>query len=368
MQVKTSRHSSILCNKRLILRIKPSIIAPISGNSGFKPTKRVVSGKQNILSQRFDTVTQSVTHLSHSKQATVTQCVTQLSHSRQATGMIRRKLLLSGGVAAGLLQVPTLAPFAHASEQEPLAAFWDVLVAVTKTAMGSDFDAQLQFYSADKARDSPPGNPAQDFGSEGVKGMYKGNGKCGPLQTDSDLPYAICASAPGQTPRDILERECCRHTAYTFVPEKFYQFKLITPVPVVVCAPRIRQFDESSWKAILMHEMGHCIDFYMFGKRYGLLNRGIQDKAMADMLQAASTSERDPELRADNFSNIVLATLQKEVGGGIVCYDPLTTIQRIVPVKDLPCEGTGEIGDPRPLLHFSHPPLTGKDVLKRYGE
>jgi hypothetical protein len=135
MQVRASRQTSILYNKRLLLRNKVSIIAPISGNSGFKPLERVVSGKQNNLSQRFETVTQSVS---------------QFSHSKQATGTIRRKLLLSGGIAAGLLQmlqVPILAPFttfAHASEQEPLAAYWEILVAVTKTAMGSDFDAQLQ--------------------------------------------------------------------------------------------------------------------------------------------------------------------------------------------------------------------------------
>eukprot|EP00959_Pyramimonas_sp_CCMP1952_P347898 7287330-Pyramimonas_sp.AAC.1 len=118
-----------------------------------------------------------------------------------------------------------------------------------------------------RSRDFPPGNPAKDFGSERPKGPN--SGKCGPLQSSSDRPYAICP-APGQPPSDILAQDCCRHTArgmrhthtyfdsrctrnrplrYTFVPEKYYLFKGAgPPVPVVVVAPRIRQFEEASWK------------------------------------------------------------------------------------------------------------------------
>jgi len=271
-------------------------------------------------------------------------------------GVQRRKLITTGLAALALshmpsILVPSFTGVAYGSELDVVDSFWDLLVTTAKTVMGPGFDAKLEFYSADRSRDFPPGNPAKDFASE----RRKGGGKCGPLLSGSDRPYAMCP-APGQQPSDLLAQECCRHNAYTYVPEKYYWAKAVAPVPVVVVSPRIRQLDESTWKAILMHELGHCIDFYMFGKSYGLLNHEISDPKIAALLRAESASERDPELRADNFSTIVTS----EIVGGGVCYDPVTTVQQLVPIKDFPCEGTGAIDDSRPMLHFTHPPLQGK--------
>ena len=103
---------------------------------------------------------------------------------------------------------------------------------------------------------------------------------------------------------------------------------------------------------------GHCPYLSTcdrFGKRYGLLNHGILDKKTAALLEGAA-NERDPELRADDFSTIVLS----EVVGRSVCYDAVSTVQRLISNEDLPCEGTGAVDDTRPMLHFTHPPLQGK--------
>ena len=59
-------------------------------------------------------------------------------------------------------------------------------------------------------------------------------------------------------------------------------------------------------QAILTHEMGHCVDFFVFGKRYGLTNHPVAEPAAGAL--AAASVERDPELRADDFANILLAS------------------------------------------------------------
>mmetsp|Transcript_12949 Transcript_12949/g.24667 ORF Transcript_12949/g.24667 Transcript_12949/m.24667 type:complete len:335 (-) Transcript_12949:666-1670(-) len=235
-----------------------------------------------------------------------------------------------------------------------LEDFWAEILMQTRDVVGRGFNSELQFFDAETPRKFPPGNPAKDFGSEGVRGQYNGTGMCGVLDSFSDQPYAVCG-APGDVPTDDIARDCCRHTAYTYVPNQFYGMKSIPPVPVVVVSPRARLLDEAGWKAILAHEMGHCVDFYLFGKRYGLLNRTAADKNLYAALKEAS-SEPDPELRADDFANIILSSSI----GGSVCYDPVTTLQTLVPNNEFPCKGTMNEGDTRPMLHYTHPPLEGK--------
>jgi hypothetical protein len=48
------------------------------------------------------------------------------------------------------------------------------------------------------------------------------------------------------------------------------------------------------------------VDFFVYGRRYGLVNHPVADPAAATAL-AAAAMERDPELRADDFANILLS-------------------------------------------------------------
>jgi hypothetical protein len=107
-----------------------------------------------------------------------------------------------------------------------------------------------QFYTAETAAMCAPGDPARDFKSEGVvgRGGYKGSGTCGPFQPYDDRPYTMCDS-PGAVPADATTLGCCRHMAYTFIPNKYYVLKGTTPpVPVVVTSPRARLLDEFTWQ------------------------------------------------------------------------------------------------------------------------
>lgn len=55
---------------------------------------------------------------------------------------------------------------------------------------------------------------------------------------------------------------CCRHYAY-YVP-----YDRLGPSPgSVVVSPRLLRLPPARWRAILAHEMGHAIDFYLFGGR-----------------------------------------------------------------------------------------------------
>jgi hypothetical protein len=53
------------------------------------------------------------------------------------------------------------------------------------------------------------------------------------------------------------------------------------------------------------------------------------------------------------------ALLLPAPAGGQLCYDSVTTLQVLLP-PGTACRGTGQPGDPEPLLHFSHPPLQGQ--------
>lgn len=133
----------------------------------------------------------------------------------------------------------------------------------------------------------------------------------------------------------------------------------------IVISPRVLQLTEDNWKAIIAHELGHAIDFWLFGSRYGLKDRMktvlAQNQLSEDFLNTVKKIdlEDDPEVRGDLLGELFLLKNK----GLRLCYDMKLTIQKLVP------EGT-ECGDENGLLlrHFPHPPLQGKYRKKKGGE
>lgn len=100
---------------------------------------------------------------------------------------------------------------------------------------------------------------------------------------------------------------------------------------------------------------GHCIDFHVYGHRYMVDEHKPNDRRVLSKLAAIATRVSDVEQRADLLGTALLGDF---VGGRKICYSPVTTLQTLVPAGS-PCDGTGEGGDSRLMLHYAHAALQG---------
>jgi len=116
---------------------------------------------------------------------------------------------------------------------------------------------------------------------------------------------------------------------------------------------------EDYWKAIIAHELGHAVDFHIFGPLYRLKSKPVNYKSAAvENSVAQVNTESDPEIRADKFADVLLLGEQNEQ----ICYDPILKIQHIEPDSRV-CNGLPLNESSIPMKHFPHTPLQGRRVL-----
>eukprot|EP00873_Tetraselmis_striata_P028243 jgi/Tetstr1/448507/TSEL_035773.t1 len=236
----------------------------------------------------------------------------------------------------------------NGDEFAQLREFWDLLMQRARQAVGDEFSSALLVYEGGRQElpSGTPGDPAMDFQSSG----RRGTGVCGAFQPGSRQPYELCPDTPGDLPPDGAAQSCCRHFAFC-VPYSRFALAAIDRQSTVVVSPRVARLPPQTWKAILAHEAGHSLDFYVSGSRYGLYDH--QDKVAPEVLAALKSGvlkEKDAEIRADDFANIVFA----DQLGKKICYEAATTLQQLTP-PEVPCGA--EAGSGAALLaHFPHPP------------
>ncbi|KAF6265948.1 hypothetical protein COO60DRAFT_771232 [Scenedesmus sp. NREL 46B-D3] len=152
----------------------------------------------------------------------------------------------------------------------------------------------------------------------------------------------------------LLLLRCCHHRSR-------YAFAAMDRRSSVVASPRLALAEPDTWQGVLVHEMGHCIDFHVFAERY-LLPAEAQpcSAAAAAALAAIDAAEDDAELRADRMANALLAPL---LGGKRLCYSTQTHVQRLVPASVM-CLQEGEAAPGSSstkalfMEHFPHPPVS----------
>lgn len=238
-----------------------------------------------------------------------------------------------------------------AGEEVPLAVrlfFCDAIDSIA-TNLGEDFKSRLVVYeSSSRLPSGIPGNPAMEYDKSRKQA-------CGIFRPGAFKPYDICPE-PNEEALNETSRACCRHFAYA-VPYSRFGLAVEDRVSTVVVSQRLFLLEEERWKAILAHEIGHVVDFYLYGKRYGLKNHPIplhnDSNAMAsDRLRRQVSEideEPDPEVRADALGELfVLEPLQQSI-----CYDKKLAIQLLVDDPRL-CDDNESLS-----RHFSHPPLQG---------
>ena len=238
-----------------------------------------------------------------------------------------------------------------AGEEVPLAvrSFFCEAIGSIATKLGEDFKSRLVVYeSSSRLPSGIPGNPAKEYDKSRKQA-------CGTFRPGSLKPYDICPE-PSEEALDETSRACCRHFAYA-VPYSRFGLAVEDRMSTVVVSQRLFLLEEERWKAILAHEIGHVVDFYLYGKRYGLKNHPIplhnNNNAMAsDRLRRKVSEideERDPEVRADALGELfVLEPLQQSL-----CYDSKLAIQILVDDPRL-CDDNESL-----TRHYSHPPLQG---------
>jgi hypothetical protein len=178
----------------------------------------------------------------------------------------------------------------------------------------------------------------------------------------------------------------------------------------VVFSPRLALADPATWQGVLVHEIGHAIDFRAFPDTYRLPKEPpLRSAEAAAALAAIAAEEADAELRADRMANALLIPLLGESACGCVdplrgcrlgmrsscvrltgsaplpapcphpgrqlCYDGRTSIQALVPqstacLPDAPAGAAGAVGSPAGwsavgnaadvvyMQHFPHPPVS----------
>lgn len=282
-----------------------------------------------------------------------------IHEGRQSSDVMRRSLLQGVCAFAACSCTPGLVKGSQIRQvegEDTAQQFWTRLVVEAKSKLGDDFDAKLTFYTPSALLPSGiPGDPAFDYKS-------KRSGACGAFQSGQARPYAMCPD-PGGEPADLLTRECCRHFAYC-VPRSRYGWAVPDRVTTVVASPRMMALAPSVWQAMLVHEMGHCVDFHVFGGQYGLTDHSPVDGDAAAVLSVLDVREEDPELRADCMGE---AICKGAVAGRRLCYSRSTTLQVLLPPDQFCSEDdsnssagavSGQYSSPY-MLHFTHPPPQG---------
>lgn len=232
------------------------------------------------------------------------------------------------------------------------------LLATAQQLLGTNLQVRLVWYNPRSTPAGIPGDPAKDFASSGLGALRQGDGRCGDFSPESDRPYALCP-APGDAPASDLARGCCRHLAYAVPYSLFTALPWLAGRSTVVLSPRLAAFPEATWQGVVAHELGHTVDFWLFGSKYGLRDHAAScsDPRLVQRLQQVAAHEPDAELRADLLADAVLL----QPAGRKLCYASATTLQVLVPDSQ-GSEGSGEgpcSGQRGLLEHFPHPPQMG---------
>lgn len=229
---------------------------------------------------------------------------------------------------------------------EPAASYFENAVWSISSTMDPRFTARLVVYRVSSRLPSGiPGDPARDYGRNSKR-------QCGKFAPSSDRPYEICPMTNtliGSRLTDA-QNQCCRHFAFC-VPYSESALAVEDRVSTVVVSERLFNLPENSWKAILAHELGHSIDFWVFGSRYRLrdhqLPMTIKPEVRNEILKV-NDEEKDPEIRADILGELFVLKPR----GKRLCYSSTPPLQTVVDSKT-PCDGSL-------MTHFSHPPIQGK--------
>lgn len=264
----------------------------------------------------------------------------------------RRTLLLQG--VGGMTTLATILALPNARPCEarpadlplvgnevpkPIAAIFSAYVADIRAALGPSFDARLAIYGVTPRLPSGiPGDPAQDYSSNRRNcGEFRKPGGFPPVE-----PYAICDDAACSSEVKTI---CCRHYAYC-VPYDNFPANELDAVSTIMVSSRIVNLPETTIRGIIAHELGHAIDFHVFGKRYRLRNKPVEvsNGDLESRLLEINANVADVEFRADDLANLLLL----EGVGQRLCYERDTRLQRLRSLPDC-----GE----KLSEHYSHPVL-----------
>jgi len=239
----------------------------------------------------------------------------------------------------------------------PIQKYFTEAVDLIASQVGSGFKPRLAIYGyTPNLPSGVPGDPAKDFQSGRRGGSSGFCGKFQPVLTPESLPYALCP-LPGEVPLDPAKQDCCRHFAFA-VPYAKFGLAVEDRITTIVVSPRLLLLEQ--WQAILAHELGHAIDFYLFGKRYRLINNqdGIISADLREQLLVIDRGEQDPEVRADAFGELLVLKPREQK----LCYDPFLKLQTLVGTS-VECTGDGDEGSKELMRHYSHPPLAGAAAI-----
>ena len=235
-------------------------------------------------------------------------------------------------------------PYVGSEVPSNLAEVFTAYVSDIQQRLGPSFDARLAIYGVTQRLPAGiPGDPARDYSSNrrNCGEFRKPGGFPSPIE-----PYAICDDV---TCTSEEKTKCCRHYAYC-VPYDTFPANKLDAVSTVMVSSRIVNLPEATIRGILAHELGHAVDFHMFGKRYRLKNKAVQvsSEDLEVRLREIDATVDDVEFRADDFANVLMLEGQ----GQRLCYDRNTKLQRVRTGWTATCgEQWGEDD------HFPHPVL-----------
>ena len=281
----------------------------------------------------------------------------QKHSSAQSTDIDRRQILIGSGAMVAISQLPipsrASSPGLLRSEDligpeipQHIADYFLNSVRLIQREIGAGFNARLAIYGVTKSLPSgSPGDPAKDYNK----------GRCGtfiPPSLQGVEPYQCCSQRDTQD--DMLTRECCRHYAYC-VPYDRFPARPADSVSTVVLSSRVFNASDDTLSGIISHELGHAIDFHIFGKKYRLQNRpcDFRDAALELSLHDIDL-EMDPEYRADMFADLFILRENNMQ----LCYNTKTLLQS---TRSISADCTSDGSDF--VKHFRHKPIRTGRIL-----
>lgn len=223
---------------------------------------------------------------------------------------------------------------------EKIATVFDRYISRIQYKIGTGFNARIVIYGVTSRMPfGAPGDPSRQYGKD-----RKSCGRFHPPGIEGSEPYDVCSTS------SPVGATCCRHYAYCVPYDRFPAFPGDS-FSSVVLSSRVPNLPMDTIEGILAHELGHAIDFHIFGKRYRLQNRAC-DFVSEDVdisLSQIDSSVADPEYRADLFANTVVLP-----PGEALCYSKSNLLQTIITDKATNCSDF-----PGLMKHYSHEPLQG---------
>lgn len=278
--------------------------------------------------------------------------------SAQSTGINRRQLLIESSLMVTISQV--LVPFGASSRgllrsedligpeiPQSIADYFLSSVHLIQREIGPGFNARLAIYGVTKSLPSgTPGDPAKDYNNKAKCGTFT------PPSLQGLEPYQCCSQQDTQD--DMLTRECCRHYAYC-VPYDRFPARPADSVSTVVLSSRVFNASDEMLRGIISHELGHAIDFHIFGKKYRLQNRpcDFRDEDLESSVHDIDL-EKDPEYRADMFADLFILGENKEQ----LCYNTTTLLQSTRSIS-ADCTSYGSAF----VKHFRHRPIQSGRII-----